>query len=157
MTDSAKPNSMPVVDIQVATNDDNLPSEEDFRRWIAAALPEERVDSELTVRIVGITESKALNHQYRQKDAATNVLSFPSDLPAELGIPFLGDLVICAAVVEREADQQNKTLNAHWAHMVVHGTLHLLGYDHIEEAQADDMEARETEILIGLNYAPPYE
>lgn len=145
------------VSIQIATNDDNIPSEEDFCRWVAAALPENRQDWELTVRIVSLGESEALNQQYRQKAGPTNVLSFPSDLPPELNIPFLGDLVICAAIVEQEAEAQQKSLEAHWAHMTVHGTLHLLGYDHLEDAEADAMEALETSILQTMNYPAPYE
>lgn len=147
----------PIIDVQVATADDNVPSEETFRRWVAATLPSTLIHSELTIRVVGYEESRSLNSQFRQKDKPTNVLSFPSDIPVELDVPFLGDLVICAPVVEEEARAQVKDLNAHWAHMVVHGTLHLLGYDHIDESEAEEMEALETKILTGLNFAPPYE
>lgn len=149
--------SMPEVDVQIATADENIPSEEDFRSWVAAALPADKLNSELTIRVVGFDESRSLNAQYRQKDKPTNVLSFPSELPPELQIPLLGDLVICAGVVEREALEQGKTLLAHWAHMVVHGTLHLLGYDHETDAEAEVMEALETRILGTLGFPAPYE
>lgn len=149
--------SMPEVDVQIATADENIPSEEDFRSWVAAALPADKINSELTIRVVGFDESRSLNAQYRQKDKPTNVLSFPSELPPELQIPLLGDLVICAGVVEREALEQGKTLLAHWAHMVVHGTLHLLGYDHETDADAEVMEALETRILGTLGFPAPYE
>lgn len=148
---------MPEVDVQIATADKNIPSEEDFRSWVAAALPADKINSELTIRVVGFDESRSLNAQYRQKDKPTNVLSFPSELPPELQIPLLGDLVICAGVVEREALEQGKTLLAHWAHMVVHGTLHLLGYDHETDADAEVMEALETRILGTLGFPAPYE
>ncbi len=145
------------VTVQIATNDENIPSEQDFCRWVAAALPENRQDWELTVRIVSLGESEALNHQYRQKRKPTNVLSFAADLPPELNIPLLGDLAICAAIVEQEAQAQNKSLEAHWAHMTVHGTLHLLGYDHEDNAEALAMETLETRILETLQYPAPYE
>lgn len=147
----------PIIDLQVATADDNVPSEEAFRRWVVAALPGDRQHSELTIRVVGYEESRQLNSAYRNKDHPTNVLSFPADIPVELDVPFLGDLIVCAPVVEQEAREQNKTLEAHWAHMIVHGTLHLLGFDHIEDEQANAMEALETQILMGLHFAPPYD
>lgn len=146
----------PIVDIQIATADDDIPSEQQFERWVSAALPADKAHAELTIRIVGTTESQALNSQYRQKDSPTNVLSFPSDLPPEVDVPLLGDLIICAPVVEQEAREQNKDLEAHWAHMVVHGTLHLLGYDHMEDDAATLMEQLETDILAGLSYVDPY-
>lgn len=154
---SPAPKLAPTVDIQIAAADDNVPSEDDFIRWVSAALPDSNTPAELTVRVVDEEESRDLNHRYRQKDKATNVLAFPSDLPPELNLPLLGDLVICAAIVEQESVAQKKSLQAHWAHMVVHGTLHLLGYDHQTETEAELMEALETRILTGLNYAAPYE
>lgn len=149
--------ALPEVDVQIATADENIPSEEDFRSWVAAALPCDRLASEITIRVVGFDESQALNAQYRHQDKPTNVLSFPSELPPELQIPLLGDLVVCAGVVEREAQEQGKTLGAHWAHMVVHGTLHLLGYDHQSDSDADEMETLETRILSELGFPSPYE
>ena len=126
------------------------PTTGELRRWARSALG--RRGGELTVRIVGAAESRALNRRYRGKDKPTNVLSFPSDLP---GTP--GDLVICAPVVSREAREQGKPARAHWAHMVVHGVLHLLGFDHIRPADAKVMEARERAILARLSFPDPYQ
>lgn len=145
------------LDLQVASTLAGLPTETDIARWAKAALKQRQADSELSVRIVDNDESQTLNSQYRGKDKPTNVLSFPADLPDEVDIPLLGDLVICAPVVAQEAIDQDKTLEAHWAHMVVHGTLHLLGYDHIEDIDAEEMESLETDILTAMNYPPPYE
>lgn len=145
------------VDIQTACNEP-VPASEDIHRWIAATLggrtTQEQV--EVCVRLVGREEMAQLNETYRGKVGATNVLSFPADLPAELALPLLGDMVICAPVVRDEAAQQGKSAGAHWAHMTVHGTLHLLGYDHIEEEEATIMEALESKILSELNYSCPY-
>lgn len=149
--------SLPEVDVQIATADENVPSEEDFRTWVAAALPDERRASEITIRVVDFDESQTLNAQYRHQNKPTNVLSFPSELPPELQIPLLGDLVVCAGVVAREAAEQGKSPVAHWAHMVVHGTLHLLGYDHESDPEAEVMEALETHILSQLGFPAPYE
>jgi probable rRNA maturation factor len=154
-TSSSTP--QPEIDVQIATSDFEIPSDEQFRSWVVAALPPEQMASEITIRIVGTDESRALNAQYRHIDKPTNVLSFPSDLPPELQIPLLGDLVVCASVVEHEAREQQKSLTAHWAHMVVHGTLHLLGYDHEADAEADIMESLETRILTDLGFPAPYE
>ena len=134
------------------------PSDAEFRRWCELALRQRSADSEMTIRLVDETEGRELNLTYRHKDYATNVLSFPADVPDDLlDIPLLGDLVICVPVVEREAAEQGKALDAHWAHLVMHGCLHLLGYDHIDDGEADAMEALETRILAGLGIANPYE
>lgn len=146
-----------ILDLQVASTATDLPSEQDFHRWASAATGNHDADYEVTIRVVDIDESQSLNHQYRGKNKPTNVLSFPADLPEELNLPLLGDLVICAPVVFTEADQQRKSPEAHWAHMVVHGILHLRGYDHIDDADALEMEALETQILTALHYPPPYE
>ena len=145
------------VDIQTASVEP-APEEDDIRRWIAAALAggARSADSEICVRLVDRDEMSKLNRDYRAKEGPTNVLSFPSDLPAEVELPLLGDIIICAPLVRTEAAQQHKSLRAHWAHLTVHGTLHLLGYDHIEEHQAAAMEALETRILEQLNFACPY-
>ena len=144
------------VDIQCASSDP-VPDEDDIRCWIAAALDKRRQgDTEISLRLVEADEMASLNQTWRGKSGPTNVLSFPSDLPAELQLPLLGDIVICSAVVRDEALQQGKQLIAHWAHMTVHGTLHLLGYDHIEEDEAAVMEALETDILATLNFPCPY-
>lgn len=144
------------VDVQVTEAGADVPAEERFQEWLAAVLARRRRDAELSVRIVDERESADLNERYRGKRGATNVLAFPADLPDEIGVPFLGDLVICRSVVEREAADQGKTPEAHWAHMVVHGTLHLLGYNHGSDDEAAEMEALEVQILRRLGYADPY-
>ncbi|WP_252178267.1 rRNA maturation RNase YbeY [Endozoicomonas sp. 4G] len=146
-----------LVDIQIASESSELPSQADLHKWAAAAIGDHRQEAEISLRIVDLKEGAELNQQWRQKEGPTNVLSFPSDLPEELNLPLLGDLVICSPVVEREAREQNKTLQAHWAHMMVHGTLHLLGYDHIEEDEALTMESLETAILQSLGFPDPYQ
>jgi len=134
-----------------------IPSEAQFRQWCALALRQRTADSELTIRIVDEAEGQLLNNTYRQRDYPTNVLSFPADVPDDmLDIPLLGDLVVCAAVVEREAAEQGKPVDAHWAHMVIHGCLHLLGYDHIDDEEADEMESLERELLAELGHPDPY-
>ena len=149
------------VDIDVASSSVRLPSTGQMEQWISAALVDapdfDHSNAEVSVYIVDEDESQELNLRFRQKDKPTNVLSFPADIPPELDIPLLGDLVVCAPVVEREAEEQTKTLDAHWAHMLVHGTLHLLGYDHINDADADEMEQLETQILQRLGFPAPYE
>ena len=134
------------------------PDEDDIRRWIEAVLAAEAktAEVELTVRIVDEAEMAELNARYRHKTGPTNILSFPFEAPPGVELNLLGDLVIAAPVVQREAREQGKTETAHWAHMVVHGTLHLLGYDHLKPAEAEDMEAREIRILQQLGYSNPY-
>jgi len=146
------------VDIQCAS-DEPVPAEDDIRGWVAAALAGagHASDTEICLRLVDIPEMSELNRAWRDRQGPTNVLSFPAGLPAELGLPLLGDIVICVPVVQSEAAAQAKTAAAHWAHMVVHGTLHLLGHDHIAATQADVMEALERDILAGLGYPCPYE
>lgn len=149
-----------IADVIYAIEQDNLPNEADFNRWVAAALSAINYDqaTSVAIRIVNRAEIQELNHTYRQQDKPTNVLSFPFDMPEGIDElpPFLGDLAICAQVVFDEAEEQNKTAQAHWAHMVVHGTLHLLGYDHIDDAEAEEMEAIEISVLKKLGYANPY-
>jgi len=134
------------------------PDEDDIRRWIEAVLAAEAktAEVELTVRIVDEAEMAELNARYRHKTGPTNILSFPFEAPPGVELNLLGDLVIAAPVVQREAREQGKTETAHWAHMIVHGTLHLLGYDHLKPAEAEDMEAREIRILQQLGYSNPY-
>ena len=145
------------LDLQLAVeNSQNIPTENDFQRWLSAAVILFQPEAEVTIRIVDNQESQQLNRDYRGKDKPTNVLSFPFEAPPEVEINLLGDLIICQQVVETEALQQNKTLNAHWAHMVVHGTLHLLGYDHIDDEEAEEMESLEAEILLKLGFDDPY-
>lgn len=145
-----------IIDIQHASSSTDIPSDTQLQQWLnAAALPESE-GFELCLRIVDSDEITALNHQYRHKNQATNVLSFPADIPAELNLPLLGDIVICAEVVKQEAEEQNKHDDAHWAHMCIHGMLHLQGYDHIEDDEATVMEALEVKILQTLGYTSPY-
>ncbi len=150
------------LDLQWGIDPLPFPSLTACQRWVLASLVTDKMETtELTIRIVSLEESQALNREYRGKESPTNVLSFSFEQPAglsELGecIPYLGDLVICADVVAQEAKQQNKALEAHWAHMVVHGVLHLQGYDHIEEEAALEMEALEVKIMKQLGYANPY-
>ncbi|MDX1824256.1 MAG: rRNA maturation RNase YbeY [Thiohalomonadales bacterium] len=134
------------------------PEEDDIRRWIETVLATEAysADVELTVRVVDEDEMAALNARYRHKTGPTNILSFPFEAPPGVELNLLGDLVIAAPVVKQEASEQGKTESAHWAHMIVHGTLHLLGYDHQDPADAEDMEAREIRILKQLGYSNPY-
>ena len=139
-----------------------LPAAVSFRRWVAAALEGRIREADLAVRIVGAKEGRALNRHYRGKDYATNVLSFPADvaagvkLPKGVKLPLLGDLVLCAPVVAREAREQKKPLAAHYAHLTVHGALHLLGWDHQDAREAECMEQLEREILAGLGIDDPY-
>ena len=145
------------LDVQIALDLPGLPAEADFHRWAEAALAgaDYRQDAELTLRIVNEAESAALNETYRHKPGPTNVLSFPFESPPEVDSALLGDIVICAPVALREAVVQGKSPEAHWAHLVAHGVLHLLGYDH-DEAQAEAMEALEIRILAGLGFPDPY-
>ncbi|MBN3255659.1 rRNA maturation RNase YbeY [Pectobacterium brasiliense] len=149
--------SQVILDLQIASEQvQGLPEEKDFQRWLEGVLPQFQEVSEVTIRIVDEAESRDLNNTYRGKDKPTNVLSFPFEAPPEVELPLLGDLIICRQVVEREAAEQEKTVEEHWAHMVVHGSLHLLGYDHIEDSEAEEMEALETEIMQSMGYADPY-
>lgn len=139
-------------------------SEQQIAQWLEAARQADNA-AVVTVRVTSAEEVQALNAEYRGKDKPTNVLSFPSELPPELLADMLaegdhaelGDIVICAEVVATEACEQNKALEAHWAHMVVHGMLHLQGFDHIDDADAEAMEALEIQILASLGFANPYE
>jgi len=145
------------LDLQIATDDtEHLPSEADFRLWVEKALPTLGEEFEVTIRIVDEEESHALNHEYRGQDKATNVLSFPFEAPPGLEFPLLGDLVICTQIVKKEAEEQQKALLHHWAHMTIHGILHLRGYDHINDDEADEMESIETKLLASLSISDPY-
>jgi probable rRNA maturation factor len=144
------------LDLQNASQG-TAPSLEQLQLWCSKGLSPRSGDSELTIRLVDETEARELNNTWRHKDYATNVLSFPADIPEDLlDIPLLGDLVICVAVVEREAAEQGKELAAHWAHLVIHGCLHLLGYDHVDDDDALEMEDLERQLLAELNYPDPY-
>jgi probable rRNA maturation factor len=143
------------VDLQLAS-EQAVPEPVLFETWAQAALQQVDEDCELSIRLVDNDESAELNEAYRGKAYATNVLSFPFDSPVPMSPRLLGDLVICIPVVEKEALEQNKAVNEHWAHMVVHGCLHLLGYDHIVDEEAEVMEALEVSILKSINIANPY-
>ncbi len=144
------------LDVQLASTG-KAPAAAELQRWCELALRQRSGDSELTIRLVDEEEGRELNRTWRHKDYPTNVLSFPADVPDEfLDIPLLGDLVICVPVVEREAAEQGKPPAAHWAHLVIHGCLHLLGYDHIEDAEAEEMEALERQLLAELGHPDPY-
>jgi probable rRNA maturation factor len=151
--------------VQVASKAANIPDHGLISTWVSTVLHHLASNSasfdsnyaEISIRIVDHAESQTLNRDYRQKDKPTNVLSFPADLPDFVETPLLGDLVICAPIVSTEATEQGKTLNAHWAHMVTHGTLHLMGYDHVDDSEAEEMEALEVQLLNSLGFPSPYE
>ncbi|MDW7549657.1 rRNA maturation RNase YbeY [Pseudoalteromonas sp. McH1-7] len=145
-----------MLDLQVACEFDNLPSEAQFQVWAEHALTQFREEAELTIRIADEQESQELNSQYRGKDKPTNVLSFPFDAPPGIELPLIGDLIICPQVVYQESVEQEKTFHDHFAHMVIHGCLHLLGFDHINEQDAVEMETIEKQILASLHIADPY-
>jgi len=142
------------LDLQLASGADNIPSKAQFLKWSRTALEGLRAKAALCIRIVDKEESAGLNQSYRHKSGPTNVLSFPFETPFEQD--YLGDIIICAPIVQAEAEQQQIAQKAHWAHMTVHGILHLLGYDHIVEQDALVMESLEAKILTQLNFANPY-
>lgn len=148
---------MNIIDIQRIFESPNQPSDTQLELWVNTVLTNIDDDFELTIRIVDEMESAQLNETYRHKKGATNILSFPFEVPEGMELNLLGDLVVCAPVLEREAQEQNKSLHNHWAHIVIHGTLHLLGYDHIEDEEAQEMEAKEIELLQTLSIPNPYE
>ncbi|MEI5640732.1 MULTISPECIES: rRNA maturation RNase YbeY [unclassified Pseudoalteromonas] len=144
------------LDLQLACEFANLPSEAQFQRWAEHALSSFREQAEMTIRLVENAESQELNSQYRGKEKPTNVLSFEFDAPPGIELPLIGDLIIAPAVVLQEAQEQEKTFHDHFAHMVIHGCLHLLGFDHINEQDAVEMETIEKQILATLDIADPY-
>ena len=149
-----------VIDLQIACTSTELPTEEQLQLWVDTALAEVSTNPtqsfELTIRLVNSEESQALNKQYREKNKPTNVLSFPFEVPDGIELNLLGDLVICIDVMEEEAQAQNKALFDHWAHLVIHGCLHLVGFDHISDTEADEMESIEIIILEKLGINNPY-
>jgi probable rRNA maturation factor len=152
----AQPSLRLYLDVQRASQSSALPSDAQLRSWARAALSDLGGTHELTLRLVDEGESAELNAGYRHKNGPTNVLSFPFEAPPGAASRLLGDLIICAPVVEREAREQGKETLAHWAHIVIHGILHLRGYDHLTDAEAMAMEGLETAILARLGYADPY-
>ncbi len=145
------------LDVQIASESPSLPSPSQFENWLEVGLQGLQESAQLTIRVVDLEEGAALNEQWRNRQGATNVLSFPATDEKQFMPDLLGDVVICAPVVEREAQEQGKPLEAHWAHLVIHGLLHLLGYDHQDDVQANTMESMETGILATLNYPDPYQ
>jgi len=149
-----------VIDLQLACQQTDLPSEAQFQLWVDTALAEVSSEPnqafELTIRLVNSDESQQLNAQYRGKDKPTNVLSFPFEVPEGVELNLLGDLIICIEVMQQEADEQNKALFDHWAHLVIHGCLHLVGFDHISDSDAIEMESLEIAILAKLGINNPY-
>jgi probable rRNA maturation factor len=147
------------VEIQTIFASAGQPDEQQIQLWIDKALEGIEGDTEIVVRIVDEQESAELNQQYRHKQGATNILSFPVELPEgiDLDLNLLGDLVICAPVLDQEAQQQGKPLAHHWAHIIIHGVLHLLGYDHLDDREADEMESKEIALLQTLNIPNPYQ
>ena len=144
------------VDVQYAVTGEGIPEPDAIAGWVEAAVAGQRDSAALTVRVVDEAEIRMLNRTYRGQDRPTNVLSFPvGDMPG-MQVSLLGDVVVCAPVVKRQAREQRKTERAHWAHMVVHGTLHLLGYDHMAPADAEEMEQVEKVILDRFGYEDPY-
>ena len=151
---------MAQIEIQAVVESPEQPKLQQIQTWVDAALEGLHQDKEIVVRIVDETESTWLNEQYRHKNGPTNILSFPFEMPdgvQDMDLNLLGDLVICAPVVASEAVEQHKTLEHHWAHMIVHGVLHLLGYDHIDDEDAERMESKEIAILKQLRINNPYQ
>lgn len=147
-----------ILDYQLASSFPIVPQAAEIQTWVDLVLKTQSQQGiEVTVRIVDEEEGQQLNREYRQKDYPTNVLSFPFEAPPGIEINFLGDLVVCAAVVDKEAQEQHKANKAHWAHMITHGMLHLLGYDHIDQDDAETMETLEVEILSKLGIDDPYQ
>jgi len=146
-----------ILDVQSACSEP-APEEPALQRWLDCALTGagHTKDAEIAVRIMTESEMAELNRRYRGRDGSTNVLSFPADLPPGLDLPLLGDIAICAPVVLREAAEQGKPVHSHWAHITVHGCLHLLGYDHVELEDARHMESLETRIMAALGLPCPY-
>jgi len=143
------------VDLQIASADSSIPTQEEFEYWVTVAL-RNPLPNQVTIRVVDAAESEALNTRYRHKSGPTNVLSFPADLPVEVDIPLLGDLVICAELVSQEAAEQEKSLTAHWAHLVIHGVLHLQGFDHQDADETKTMEQLEIELMNTIGFPDPY-
>jgi len=147
-----------MIDLELINEDElKVPELLQFESWLNLLAAKLKVNGDVCIKITSPQESQQLNHTYRGQNKPTNVLSFPADLPEFVGADSLGDLAICAAIVEQEATEQNKALDDHWAHMCIHGMLHLLGYDHIEDNEAEEMESLEKELLLALGIDDPYQ
>lgn len=148
---------MNVLDIQLVSQSHQIPEKNKFQKWVDAILSDETENSEIVIRIVDEAEMIQFNEQYRDKKGTTNILSFPFEVPEGIESDLLGDLLVCAPVVEQESSQQNKELEHHWAHLIIHGVLHLLGYNHIEDSDAEEMEVLEIGILSKIKIKNPYQ
>lgn len=148
---------MNFLDFQIVSKSKQLPSPALFKGWVDAVLQDKSQDSEVVIRIVDEDEMIHFNEQYRDKKGSTNILSFPFEPPEGVESDLLGDLLVCASVIEAEAQQQNKKLKHHWAHMIIHGVLHLIGYNHLEQLEAEEMESLEIKILRSIKIDNPYE
>lgn len=156
MRNTKTPKKRPKITVQTIASNTFIPSRYFLQQWVNKALSHHTTHSQVNIRLVNKKESTQLNHTYRHKKGPTNILSFSFEPPPGVRSPFLGDLVICAALVNQEAKQQQKTHLAHWAHLVIHGCLHLLGYDHHNDKEAKRMESREIQLLEDLGYENPY-
>lgn len=145
-----------VIHIQNPIDAEEVPDPSTLQHWAEVVLHDHRQQAEICLRLIDREESAALNHRFRAKNKATNVLSFPVDLPEGVEDPYLGDIAVCPSVLIEEARAGNISLEQHWAHLFIHGILHLLGYDHIDDDDAETMEALEITLLQQLGYANPY-
>lgn len=148
---------MNTLDFQIVSQSKQIPEKTQFQYWVNAVLSDHSEDSEVVIRVVDEEEMIRSNEQYRGEQGTTNILSFAFEAPKGFDSALLGDLLLCAPVIEKEALQQNKPLNHHWAHMIIHGALHLLGYDHVNDTDAQVMEAKEIEILKTIKISNPYQ
>ncbi len=148
---------MNLIEIQIESQSKQIPAEKQFEDWVDGVLKNEDQDSEIVIRIVDEDEMIRFNEQYRDKKGITNILSFPFEAPEGVESPLLGDLLVCAPVVEEESKEQNKKLEHHWAHLIIHGILHLLGYNHIDDVEAEEMEKLEIDILTTIGINNPYQ
>ncbi len=148
---------MNILEIQNESQSSLIPEKKQFKYWLDAVLKNDNQDSEIVIRIVDKDEMIQFNEQYRDKKGSTNILSFPFEIPEGVESELLGDLLVCAPVVEEEAKLQSKKLEQHWAHLIIHGVLHLLGYNHIDDVEAEEMEALEINILSTIGINNPYQ
>ena len=148
---------MNILEIQNESQSSLIPEKKEFKYWLDAVLKNDNQDSEIVIRIVDKDEMIQFNEQYRDKKGSTNILSFPFEIPEGVESELLGDLLVCAPVVEEEAKLQSKKLEQHWAHLIIHGVLHLLGYNHIDDVEAEEMEALEINILSTIGINNPYQ
>ena len=146
-----------IINIQRVVNSTHLPTDKAFNQWVNAAQINAEQNAEITLRIVSTEEIQSLNNNYRNKDVATNVLSFASEVPVGPDVQLLADIVICADIVAQEAHEFGKALEDRWAHMVVHGCLHVQGFDHLESDERELMENKEIEVLKALGFSNPYQ